>query len=221
MLWIVRCRLFINTPGPQRGGPAQAQNMAKFFLAALAVSCFHDSGSTSTDTHHPIRQTFISSTGIPHWVESKSSHVIDALFSRIDAREETHLEKKHGGGESTAFDDKLREKLCCTVSDHTYAPSWRKMQLRGGAADQVLPTAGPPAEDGKLRACAQCGALETRVTLGHCKITQLYFCARTECRRRHWKANEAFWRERAAQVYQYDLIKSLTSLMPCCFIEID
>ena len=73
------------------------------------------------------------------------------------------------------------------------------LELRGGDGD-VLPAAGPPSEDGKLKSCAQCGALETRMTLGYCKITYLYFCAKTECRRKHWLSNQDFWRERAAKV---------------------
>ena len=73
------------------------------------------------------------------------------------------------------------------------------LSLRGGATS-VLPPPGPPAEDGKLKSCAQCGTLETRTTLGRCLITELYFCAKTECRKRHWIKNKDFWRDRAAKV---------------------
>ena len=170
----------------------------QFFLAALALSCFHRQARTDT---YPLRsQSSYSRIAVRHWLEYKSSDVVDSHQQRNDLI----LDKQHdcipwGGKHAEA---------CCDI--RTKETSWRKLvHLRGGAADQVLPTAGPPAEDGKLRSCAQCGALETRVTLGHCKITQLFFCARTECRKRHWKANEAFWRERAAQVCQCG--QSLTS----------
>ncbi len=64
------------------------------------------------------------------------------------------------------------------------------LYLRGGSESYVLPAAGPPAEDGQLRSCTMCGALETQATLGHCKITNLHFCASTDCRKKHWLANK-------------------------------
>jgi hypothetical protein len=176
--------------------PPSADMATKFLpvLTALAVSCF-----ASTDMHHTILcRTSISRIAFRYWVESKSSDVVDSHAEIKD------LVKIYDSSESKTCDKLLRAEPCCTMADHTDTASWCNcMHLRGGAANQVLPTAGPPAEDGKLRACAQCGALETRVTLGHCKITQLFFCARTECRRQHWKANEAFWRELAAKVHEH------------------
>jgi hypothetical protein len=60
------------------------------------------------------------------------------------------------------------------------------LHLRGGMPE----TAGPPSTDGGLRACATCHAIETQVSLGHCKISQLFFCAGKECRKQHWLANK-------------------------------
>lgn len=63
--------------------------------------------------------------------------------------------------------------------------SQRVLQLRGG-----MLAAGPSSTDGQLRACATCHAVETQATLGHCKISQLFFCAGKECRKQHWQANK-------------------------------
>ena len=60
------------------------------------------------------------------------------------------------------------------------------LHLRGGMPE----TAGPPSTDGGLRVCATCHAVETQASLGHCKISQLFFCAGKECRRQHWQANK-------------------------------
>jgi hypothetical protein len=206
---MLRHFLLLNGPATFRtavgAGPASLghdlrvpQEMAlsnQFFLAALAVSCFHR--QASTDTQHSLQsQSSKPRIAIRNWLELKSSDVADSQHQRIGVISNEQYDCR----ESTTFGGIHAEVHCAT---RTNAFSRGKLvHLRGGAADQVLPTAGPPGEDGKLRSCAQCGALETRVTLGHCKITQLYFCARTECRRQHWRANEAFWRERAAQVCQ-------------------
>lgn len=65
----------------------------------------------------------------------------------------------------------------------------RSLQLRGGDPT-VLPAPGDPNRDGSLRKCAACNTAETQVTLGHCKITELHFCAGTECRKIHWLGNK-------------------------------
>jgi hypothetical protein len=171
----------------------------QFVLAALALCCLHR--QTRTDTHHTLgSHSSKSHIAIRNRLELKSSDVVDSQEPCIGI-----IRFVQNYCTRSRICEEMRAEACC-VSCNKVSASWHKlMHLRGGAADQVLPTAGPPSEDGKLRSCAQCGALETRVTLGHCKITQLYFCARTECRRRHWRANEAFWRERAAQVCQIDL----------------
>lgn len=66
----------------------------------------------------------------------------------------------------------------------------------------VMPPPGPPDEEGKLRECANCGELETSVTLGQCQITQLYFCNNRDCRKEHWKKNKTWWRSKMTEAKQ-------------------
>lgn len=68
------------------------------------------------------------------------------------------------------------------------------LYLRGGS-QVLLPPAGPPAQAGETRKCAQCGATQFEITLDYCRITELHFCHAKPCRKNHWKNNKSFWRE--------------------------
>jgi hypothetical protein len=108
-------------------------------------------------------------------------------------------------GQNVLLSEQDLTRLCIrcdgknALIDSTCIIKTSNLRLRGGS-ESVLPPPGPPSNDGKLKSCAQCGALETRTTLGRCLITELYFCAKSECRKQHWNSNKDFWRERAAKV---------------------
>jgi hypothetical protein len=168
------------------------QNMFRIHEISFLVLCTTLTGITRLNKIHEVRSNAI-------------------CFEDTSLCEERSICKRNfdsiscvaGFGNTKSFFETSSDQLVSFYPHNSFLSL--NLHLRGGVDPNpgkvdVMPTAGPPSTDGKLRTCAQCGAVETRVSLGHCKITELYFCAKTECRKQHWRANANFWRERATQV---------------------